>query len=207
MIGLGGVLAIVSGIYLYVEGQALREASSRIQQQAKTQVIENGVKEPALPPQASGSAAIPAASSASASASASAPASAAASELASPPAEDPASTIDAASAVIAALEASTGEPAAPAAPRPQRLADAGARIKDELRTPAMAPVRELIEIVGRDANARSGPGLGYPVVARVNGRERFDVQEKRNQWFRIAIPSGKARKTAWVRGDLVRAIR
>jgi N-acetylmuramoyl-L-alanine amidase len=59
-----------------------------------------------------------------------------------------------------------------------------------------------ITILNEGTNTRSGPGLDFGVVSRVNQGDTFDVIGTEGEWFQIALDDGK---TAYVAGWIVSA--
>jgi hypothetical protein len=196
-IGLAGILAIASGIYLYVQGQALWE-SARESQTAESTVKGN--------PTAHANSNFGNASES-------------AEVIQAPPltgtntaAIAPTSAGSANAASIAAVAVA----AVPIATPPQRLAE----VADHIHASSMAPVRDVahkmtIEVLTNNAHIHSGPGMNYPIVGTASNQAKYTVEDRRDRWFKIILEnhaatshgaSLSAKKTAWIRNDLVRAI-
>lgn len=99
-------------------------------------------------------------------------------------------------------------------------------VSDHLHDRAMAPVRtSAIDSVvpqisafrvapkSNDAELRSGPGPIYPNIGTADSRQRYQVADWSNQWFKIVLPegngnspSGRNQKTAWIRSDAVQVV-
>jgi predicted Zn finger-like uncharacterized protein len=54
----------------------------------------------------------------------------------------------------------------------------------------------------RSARLHGGPGLDYPIIATVGASERFAVVDWSDRWFMVSFRG----KTAWIRDDLVRRV-
>jgi len=63
----------------------------------------------------------------------------------------------------------------------------------------------MIQINESTANLRAGPGAEYSIVAMARPNRPYAVTEWKDRWFRIEYdPNGH--KTAWIRNDLTRQI-
>jgi hypothetical protein len=230
LFGIGGCLAIGSGIYLYVQGQAIWEKSHTQKQASETVRTPPtmGVTAPAhapvqVTPVNSGSANFNA-------------------EPQTTPASEPQTVV----AIIARLhsgamapirnipmgqEPPTEMPATPPAetisgpiPITLQAVPASAPAPGDTastRSPASAPKppqrsssrdKMNVEVLIKNAHIHSGPGMEYPIIGTTDLHKKYWVEEWRDQWLKIVLqrPAAKnptqGKKTAWIRSDLVQQV-
>ncbi len=212
-IALTGTFVIGSGIYLYVQGQALWEKARSASAHDASTVSED-------PPSADNGATPPPAA---AHASAPAPVSGTASTTAVATGAAPAST-------PVAVPASGNEvvqaPSMAPAIAPSKLASADPNrnvVTDEVHARAMAPARTedeaekdalpladdkmKVELLADNVHIHSGPGLKYPVIGQASNQRKYAVEEWKDRWFKISLQNPGGAKTGWVRNDQVRLAR
>lgn len=70
----------------------------------------------------------------------------------------------------------------------------------------------LIQIIVRNANLHSGPGMQFPVIGKAASAGKYKVSDWNNRWFKLqiqnpeAINSTDTRGYAWIRNDLVQIL-
>jgi hypothetical protein len=180
-----GSLAIASGIYLYVQGQALWE-KARLQATQTGEAAEPVAEQPTAVEPPAGN------------------------EIVQAPSIAPDAPIRTTAPVRAVIEAPAKAVAVAAlVPSPAR-----ADMIDEVHANAMAPSRTApasaasaqiqVELLTDTAHIHSGPGMKYPVIGTADNKRKYAVEEWRDRWFKIKLESPAPAKTAWIRNDMVR---
>lgn len=181
-ISAAGIAAVASGIYLYVQGQALWERA-RGNLSVRTPIIEAPMQSASTPGVATD---------------------APAPQISvTPVTEDVIVSPAAAPDYRIKHRSVTAAPATEPEHAPSQL---------RVPAQAAPAARELIvQILKPYANLRSGPGLEYPVIAAGQTAVPYTVTDWNERWFKIELSPNQSKKlgqvkTAWIRNDLVKLI-
>lgn len=60
-----------------------------------------------------------------------------------------------------------------------------------------------IRVKNGSASIHQGPGAEYPEVGSAHSEQVLQVVDWSNNWFKVTVPSGAAKKVGWIRSDLV----
>lgn len=184
------VLAIVSGIYFYLQAQTLWEKT----RSSATDGLSNAPKNPRAPGSEDDHAAL------------------------SKPIRtlEVATSTNAPMAPLVQVQPAAPESITLAAAAPQRIITdqiqetATAPMKNLEKNLEPRDSRLLVQVRARRASVHTGPGMEYPVIGTVSADSRYSVIDWSDRWFKLQIRNAKtvasAESAGWVRNDLVRVI-
>jgi hypothetical protein len=71
------------------------------------------------------------------------------------------------------------------------------------RVPSSSRSGLQIRVKSGSASIHQGPGAEYPEVGSAHSEQVLQVVDWSNNWFKVTVPSGAAKKVGWIRSDLV----
>jgi len=177
-IGLAAALAIGSGVYLYIQGQAIWE-KARVSAKAEAEhEADHDTADAAKPV-----------------------------SIAKPMAAPEALPVVATPPVLASAPAENTLAAADVADVKDVLHNNAMAPARQDAAPAN-PTNVMVRIRANNVKLHTGPGLNFPVVGIANNDIRYLVTDWNDRWFKIKaqVATNGAADTAWVRNDMVQLI-